>query len=121
MLLHESILEAVRRSVLSPDEPLTQLIIELLLASSSARLMLPMLQDARALRVAKELIHDPGLEVRWKGHLLSYRVFSKHQRVSHAAIVDNKRLGHALAIVTGKAGSKAGNQDTEQQAISTFK
>ncbi len=59
-LLHESILEAVRRSVLSPDEPLTQLILELLLASSSAPLMLPMPRDARALRVAKKLIHDPG-------------------------------------------------------------
>lgn len=59
-LLQESILEAVRRSVLSPDEPLTRLIIELLLASSSAPLMLPMPRDARALRVARKLIHDPG-------------------------------------------------------------
>lgn len=42
---------------------------------------------------------DRPLEVRWKGHLLPYRVFSKDQRVSHAAIVENKRLGHALAII----------------------
>ena len=42
---------------------------------------------------------DRPLEVRWKGHLLPYRVFSKDQRVSHTAIVDNKRLGHALALV----------------------
>ncbi len=42
---------------------------------------------------------DRPLEVRWKGVSLPYRVFSKDQRVSHAAIVENKRLGHALAIV----------------------
>ena len=48
-----------------------------------------------------ELCHftDRPLEVRWKGHVPPYRVFSKDQRVSHAAIVENKRLGHALAIV----------------------
>ena len=42
---------------------------------------------------------DRPLEVRWKGVALPYRVFSKDQRVSHAAIVENKRLGHALTIV----------------------
>jgi len=42
---------------------------------------------------------DRPLEVRWKGHSLPYRVFSKDQRVSHTAIVENKRLGHALALV----------------------
>lgn len=42
---------------------------------------------------------DRPLEVRWKGVLLPYRVFSKDQRVSHTAIIENKRLGHALAIV----------------------
>ena len=42
---------------------------------------------------------DRPLEVRWKGHLLPYRVFVKDQRVSHAAIVENKRLGHVLRIV----------------------
>jgi transposase len=42
---------------------------------------------------------DRPLEVRWKGHSLPYRVFSKDQRVSHAAIVENKRLSHALATV----------------------
>ena len=59
-LLHESILEAVRRSVLAPDEPLTQLILELLLVSSSAPLMLPMPREARALRMAKRLMHNPA-------------------------------------------------------------
>src|SRR5260370_42703219 len=44
---------------------------------------------------------DRPMEVRWKGVSLPYRVFSKDQRVSHTAIVENKRLGHALAV--GKA------------------
>ena len=42
---------------------------------------------------------DKPLEIRWRGHVLPYRVFSKDQRVSHTAIVENKHLGHALAIV----------------------
>jgi hypothetical protein len=46
------------------------------------------------------------LEVRWKGHLLPYCVFSKDQRVSHAAIFENKRLGHALAIVKAQQDLK---------------
>lgn len=37
--------------------------------------------------------------MRWKGHSLPYRVFAKDQRVSHTAIVENKRLGHVLRIV----------------------
>jgi hypothetical protein len=42
---------------------------------------------------------DRPLEVRWKGHSLPYRVFNKDQRVTHTAIVENKRLRHALATV----------------------
>ena len=42
---------------------------------------------------------DKPPEVRWRGHVLPYRVFSKDQRVSHTAIVENKRLGQALALV----------------------
>jgi hypothetical protein len=42
---------------------------------------------------------DRPIEVRWKGHSLPYRAFSKDQRVSHTAVVENKRLGHALALV----------------------
>jgi hypothetical protein len=40
-----------------------------------------------------------NMEIRWKGHSLPYRIFSKDQRVSDTAIVENKRLGHALSIV----------------------
>jgi hypothetical protein len=49
---------------------------------------------------------DRSLEVRWKGHSLPYRVFSKDQRVSHTAIVENKRLGHALALVKAQQDVK---------------
>jgi hypothetical protein len=37
--------------------------------------------------------------VRWKGLTLPYRVFDKDQRVAHAAIMENKRLGEVLAYV----------------------
>src|SRR5258708_4720042 len=49
---------------------------------------------------------DRPLEVRWKGHSLPYRVFSKDQRVSHTAIVENKRLSHALATVKAQQDIK---------------
>jgi hypothetical protein len=42
---------------------------------------------------------DGRFEVRWKGMSLPYRVFDKDQRVSQAAIVENKRLSEALAFV----------------------
>jgi transposase len=42
---------------------------------------------------------DKPIEVRWQGHVLSYRVFDKDQRVKRTAVVENKRLRHALSIV----------------------
>jgi hypothetical protein len=42
---------------------------------------------------------DGRLEVRWKGRSLRYSAFDKLQRVSHAAIVENKRLGDVLAWI----------------------
>jgi transposase len=42
---------------------------------------------------------DGRLEVRWNGMSLPYQVFDKDQRVSHAAIVENKRLGEVLACI----------------------
>ena len=42
---------------------------------------------------------DGRFEVRWKGLSLPYRVFDKDQRVTHAAIVENKRLSEVLAYV----------------------
>ncbi len=49
---------------------------------------------------------DRPLEVRWKGTLLPYRVFRKDQRVSHTAIVESKRLGHALTLVKAQQDLK---------------
>ena len=49
---------------------------------------------------------DRPLEVRWKGVSLPYRIFSKDQRVNHTAIVENKRLGHALALVKAQQDLK---------------
>jgi hypothetical protein len=48
---------------------------------------------------------DGRLEVRSKGLLLPYRIFSKDQRVSHTAIVENKRLGHTLALIKAQQDS----------------
>jgi hypothetical protein len=36
---------------------------------------------------------DGRLEIRWKGLPLPYSVFDQLQCVSHAAIIENKRLG----------------------------
>ena len=49
---------------------------------------------------------DGQLEVRWKGVSLPYVPIAKDQRVGHTAIVDNKRLGAALAFI--KAQQDAG-------------
>ncbi len=42
---------------------------------------------------------DGRLDVRWKGFSLPYQVFDKDQRVTHAAITENKRLGDVLAYI----------------------
>jgi hypothetical protein len=42
---------------------------------------------------------DGRLDVRWKGHSLPYRTFDKDQRVTHAAITENKRLSDVLAFI----------------------
>ncbi|QEE43313.1 ISNCY family transposase [Rhizobium sp. WL3] len=42
---------------------------------------------------------DGRLDIRWKGHSLPCTVFDKEQRVTHAAITENKRLGDVLAYI----------------------
>lgn len=42
---------------------------------------------------------DGRLEFRWKGVALPYSVFDKDQRVTHAAITENKRLGAVLEFI----------------------
>jgi Homeodomain-like domain len=49
---------------------------------------------------------DGGLEVRWHGLSLPYRAFDKDQRVSHAAIVENKRLGEVLAFIKSQQDAR---------------
>ena len=49
---------------------------------------------------------DGGLEVRWRGLLLPYRAFDKDQRVSQAAIVENKRLGEVLAFIKSQQDAR---------------
>ena len=49
---------------------------------------------------------DGGLEVRWQGLSLPYRAFDKDQRVSHAAIVENKRLGEVLAFIKSRQDAR---------------
>lgn len=41
-----------------------------------------------------------------KGHTLPYRLFSKDQRVIHTAVVENKRLSHALTIINAQQDVK---------------
>jgi hypothetical protein len=49
---------------------------------------------------------DGGLEVRWQGLSLPYRAFDKDQRVSHAAIALNKRLGEVLAFIKSQQDAR---------------
>lgn len=49
---------------------------------------------------------DGGLEVRWQGLSLPYRAFDKNQRVSHAAIALNKRLGEVLAFIKSQQDAR---------------
>ncbi len=42
---------------------------------------------------------DGRLEMRWKGITLPYRMFDKDQRVTHAAVTENKRLGDVLSFI----------------------
>jgi hypothetical protein len=49
---------------------------------------------------------DGQLEVRWQGLSLPYRAFDKDQRVTHAAIVENKRLGEVLAFIKSQQDAR---------------
>ena len=65
---------------------------------------------------------DGRFQVRWKGVALPYTVFDKDQRVSHAAITENKRLGEVLAWIREEQEKlpppkpkRAGKQRTKYQ------
>src|SRR6202171_3214488 len=69
-----------------------------------SRMKLTLKPEGIAVRLRGKMIDvydfpDGRLEVRWKGRSLPYSAFDKLQRVSHAAIVENKRLGEILAWI----------------------
>lgn len=49
---------------------------------------------------------DKLLDVRWQCYVLPYRVFNKDQIVPRVAVVENKRLRHALSVVRAKQEQK---------------
>ena len=69
-----------------------------------SRMKLTLKPEGLATRLRGKMVEiydfpDGRLEVRWKGRSLPYSAFDKLQRVSHAAIVENKRLGEILAWI----------------------
>ena len=69
-----------------------------------SRMKLTLKPEGIAIRLRGKMVDiydfpDGRLEVRWKGRSLPYSAFDKLQRVSHAAIVENKRLGEILAWI----------------------
>lgn len=69
-----------------------------------SRMKLTLKPEGLAVRLRGKMVKiydfpDGRLKVRWKGRSLPYSVFDKLQRVSHAAIVENKRLEEILAWI----------------------
>lgn len=64
---------------------------------------------------------DGRLEFRWKGIQLPYSAFDKDQRVTHAAIKENKRLSAVLEFIKAEQDKappkkrRAGKQRTRYQ------
>jgi len=68
------------------------------------QLKLPLVPEGLALSLGGKKVEvydfpDGRLQIRYKGHLLPYKVFDKLQRVTHAAIVENKRLSEILSWI----------------------
>ena len=68
------------------------------------QLKLPLVPEGLALSLGGKKVEvydfpDGRLQIRYKGHPLPYKVFDKLQRVTHAAIVDNKRLSEVLTWI----------------------
>ena len=57
---------------------------------------------------------DGRLEFRWKGVSLPYSVFDKDQRVTHAAITENKHLSAVLETHQGRAGQNPAEETPGQ-------
>jgi hypothetical protein len=56
----------------------------------------PYVDAASVCAIGEYPFPDGGFEVRWKGASIPYSIFDKDQRVTHAAITENKRLGAVL-------------------------
>lgn len=98
---------------------------QLTLSFERQRIMLEETAVTRGLAgryVETDAYADGRLDVHWKGHSFPYRVFDKDQRMTHAAITANKRLGDLLAYAAGRedeqredwlqtAGPQAGTPD----------
>ena len=88
---------------------LSELNIEILCAITSQAK--GRIERALAIRLRGKMVEiydfpDGRLEIRWKGRSLPYSAFDKLQRVSHAAIVENKRLGEILAWIKERQDSR---------------
>ncbi len=80
-----------------------------------SRMKLTLKPEGLAVRLRGKMVDiydfpDGRLEVRWKGRSLPYSAFDKLQRVSHAAIVENKRSGRDTGLDQGTARSAASLQ-----------
>lgn len=67
---------------------------------------------------------DGRFQIRWKGVALPYTVFDKNQRVTHAAITENKLLGDQLAwvkeqqeLLDAQGGPKKARMKTNSERI----
>ena len=68
------------------------------------QLKLPLVPEGLALKLGGKKVEvydfpDGRLQIRYKGHPLPYKAFDKLQRVTHAAIVENKRLSEVLTYI----------------------
>ena len=48
--------------------------------------------------------------MRWQGLSLPFKAFDKDQRVTHAAIVENKRLGEVLAFIKSQQDARSSSR-----------
>ena len=58
---------------------------------------------------------DGRLEFRWKGVALPYSIFDKDQRVTHAAITENKRLGAVLEFIKDRTGQGRRRRNSQRR------
>lgn len=63
---------------------------------------------------------DDRLDVRWRGYSLPYTVFDKDQRVTHAAITENKRLGACSWFCDPSAPWQKGTVENTNKRIRRF-